>query len=234
MTRFNANPTRDQARIEILAALASGEYMNIDQIFDSCPTLDDRGEMARLAYDMTRNGAIVKGEKMLNRFNKWVNTYCISSDSDEKKLGENNHPWKQAAVTPKEAKEPRVTRDLPVHLQTPIPPVFAAQEGVECPPDETLVFLDDELIEAIAQLKEEDEIMTEETAEYMTNEEELSDALARDEDIEADAALEASRLAIVDAMLAYAHDELRGNRVWMGLERAYMAVAGSAPEASHG
>ena len=226
MTRFNANPTRDQARIEILAALASGEYMNIDQIFDSCPTLDDRGEMARLAYDMTRNGAIVKGEKMLNRFNKWVNTYCISSDSDEKKLGENNHPWKQAAVTPKEAKEPRVTRDLPVHLQTPIPPVFAAQEGVECPPDETLVFLDDELIEAIAQLKEEDEIMTEETAEYMTNEEELSDALARDEDIEADAALEASRLAIVDAMLAYAHDELRGNRTWIALERAYQAVAG--------
>ena len=223
MTRFNANPTRDQARIEILAALASGEYMNIDQIFDSCPTLDDRGEMARLAYDMTRNGAIVKGEKMLNRFNKWVNTYCISSDSDEKKLGENNHPWKQAAVTPKEAKEPRVTRDLPVHLQTPIPPVFAAQEGVECPPEECL---DQELIEAIAQLKEEDEIMTEETAEYMTNEEELSDALARDEDIEADAALEASRLAIVDAMLAYAHDELRGNRTWIALERAYQAVAG--------
>ena len=223
MTRFNSNPTRDQARIEILAALASGEYMNIDQIFDSCPTLDDRGEMARLAYDMTRNGAIVKGEKMLNRFNKWVNTYCISSDSDEKKLGENNHPWKQAAVTPKEAKEPRVTRDLPVHLQTPIPPVFAAQEGVECPPEECL---DQELIEAIAQLKEEDEIMTEETAEYMTNEEELSDALARYEDIEADAALEASRLAIVDAMLAYAHDELRGNRTWIALERAYQAVAG--------
>ena len=223
MTRFNANPTRDQARIEILAALASGEYMNIDQIFDSCPTLDDRGEMARLAYDMTRNGAIVKGEKMLNRFNKWVNTYCISSDSDEKKLGENNHPWKQAAVTPKEAKEPRVTRDLPVHLQTPIPPVWASQEGVECPPEECL---DQELIEAISQLKDEDEIMTEETAEYMTNEEELSDALARDEDIEADAALEASRLAIVDAMLAYAHDELRGNRTWIALERAYQAVAG--------
>ena len=231
MTRFNSNPTRDQARIEILAALASGEYMNIDQIFDSCPTLDDRGEMARLAYDMTRNGAIVKGEKMLNRFNKWVNTYCISSDSDEKKLGENNHPWKQAAVTPKEAKEPRVTRDLPVHLQTPIPPVFAAQEGVECPPEECL---DQELIEAIAQLKEEDEIMTEETAEYMTNEEELSDALARDEDIEADAALEASRLAIVDAMLAYAHDELRGNRTWKSLERAYLAVSGDNLGSRHG
>ena len=225
MTRFNANPTRDQARIEILAALASGEYMNIDQIFDSCPTLDDRGEMARLAYDMTRNGAIVKGEKMLNRFNKWVNTYCISSDSDEKKLGENNHPWKQAAVTPKEAKEPRVTRDLPVHLQTPIPPVWASQEGVECPPEE---FLDQELIEAIAQLKEEDEIMTEEKANYMTPEEEdcMHEALDQDEDIEADAALEASRLAIVDAMLAYAHDELRGNRTWIALERAYQAVAG--------
>ena len=96
--------------------------------------------------------------------------------------------------------------------------------------------LDTALIEAIAQLKEEDEIMTEEKANYMTPEEEdcMHEALDQDEDIEADAALEASRMAIVDAMLAYAHDELRGNRVWMGLERAYMAVAGSAPEASHG
>jgi len=231
MTRFNANPTRDQARIEILAALASGEYMNIDQIFDSCPTLDDRGEMARLAYDMTRNGAIVKGEKMLNRFNKLVNTYRISSDSDEKKLGENNHPWKQAAVTPKEANEPRVTRDLPVHLQTPIPPVWASQEGVECPPEECL---DQELIEAISQLKDEDEIMTEETANYMTTKEEacMAEAIDQDEDDVVD--VEDARLAIVDAMLAYAHDELRGNRTWKSLERAYLAVSGDNLGSRHG
>ena len=95
--------------------------------------------------------------------------------------------------------------------------------------------LDTALIEAIAQLKEEDD-MTEERNVYMTPEEEecMNNALAKDDDIEADAALEASRMAIVDAMLAYAHDELRGNRVWMGLERAYMAVAGSAMEAIHG
>ena len=229
MARHNVSPVRDQARTEILAALAGGECMSIDQIFDLCPTLSDRGELARLAYDMTRNGTLEKGEQILNKQNKAVNTYRIGTGH----IPAADHPWKQDAVTPKEAKEPRVTRPLPVHLQTPIPPVWASQEGVECPPEE---FLDQELIEAIAQLKEEDEIMTEEKANYMTPEEEdcMHEALDQDEDIEADAALEASRMAIVDAMLAYAHDELRGNRVWMGLERAYMAVAGSAPEASHG
>ena len=229
MAKHNQSPIRDQARTEILAALAGGEFMSIDQIFNQCETIGDRGELARLAYDMTRNGTLEKGEQILNKQNKAVNTYRIGTGH----IPAADHPWKQDAVTPKEAKEPRVTRPLPVHLQTPIPPVWASQEGVECPPEE---FLDQELIEAIAQLKEEDEIMTEEKANYMTPEEEdcMHEALDQDEDIEADAALEASRLAIVDAMLAYAHDELRGNRVWMGLERAYMAVAGSAPEASHG
>ena len=229
MAKHNQSPIRDQARTEILAALAGGEFMSIDQIFNQCETIGDRGELARLAYDMTRNGTLEKGEQILNKQNKAVNTYRIGTGH----IPAADHPWKQDAVTPKEAKEPRVTRPLPVHLQTPIPPVWASQEGVECPPEE---FLDQELIEAIAQLKEEDEIMTEEKANYMTPEEEdcMHEALDQDEDIEADAALEASRMAIVDAMLAYAHDELRGNRVWMGLERAYMAVAGSAPEASHG
>ena len=221
MAKHNQSPIRDQARTEILAALAGGEFMSIDQIFNQCETIGDRGELARLAYDMTRNGTLEKGEQILNKQNKAVNTYRIGTGH----IPAADHPWKQDAVTPKEAKEPRVTRPLPVHLQTPIPPVWASQEGVECPPEE---FLDQELIEAIAQLKEEDEIMTEEKANYMTPEEEdcMHEALDQDEDIEADAALEASRLAIVDAMLAYAHDELRGNRTWIALERAYQAVAG--------
>ena len=179
MAAHNVKPEREQARTEILSALEGGQTMTVAQIFDLCPTASDRGDVARLCFDMTRNGSLVKGSPTLNAQNKAVNTYRLGqsypSDAD------------------------------------PIPPE-------EC--------LDQELIEAISQLKDEDEIMTEETAEYMTNEEELSDALARDEDIEADAALEASRLAIVDAMLAYAHDELRGNRTWIALERAYQAVAG--------
>ena len=223
MARHNVSPVRDQARTEILAALAGGECMSIDQIFDLCPTLSDRGELARLAYDMTRNGTLEKGEQILNKQNKAVNTYRIGTGHTPAA----DHPWKQAAVTPKQPVETRVTRDLPIHLQTPEPPPAPVEAPVED--------LDTALIEAIAQLKEEDD-MTEERNVYMTPEEEecMNNALAKDDDIEADAALEASRMAIVDAMLAYAHDELRGNRVWMGLERAYMAVAGSAMEAIHG
>lgn len=212
-----------------MAALAGGEYMSIDQIFNQCETISDRGELARLAYDMTRNGTLEKGEQILNKQNKAVNTYRIGTGHTPSA----DHPWKQAAVTPKEAKEPRVTRDLPVHLQTPIPPippVWASQEGVECPPEECL---DQELIEAISQLKEEDD-MTEEKANYMTPEEEacMAEAIDQDEDDVVD--VEDARLAIVDAMLAYAHDELRGNRTWKSLERAYLAVSGDNLGSHHG
>ena len=181
MAAHNVKPEREQARTEILAALEGGQTMTVAQIFDLCPTASDRGDVARLCFDMTRNGSLVKGSPTLNAQNKAVNTYRLGqsypSDAD------------------------------------PIPPE-------EC--------LDQELIEAISQLKEEDEIMTEEKDNYMTPEEEacMAEATGQDEDIEADAALEASRLAIVDAMLAYAHDELRGNRTWVALERAYQAVAG--------
>ena len=189
MARHNQSPIRDQARTEILAALEGGQTMTVAQIFDLCPTASDRGDVARLCFDMTRNGSLVKGSPTLNAQNKAVNTYRLGqsypSDAD------------------------------------PIPPE-------EC--------LDQELIEAISQLKEEDEIMTKETANYMTPEEEecMSEALAKDEDIEADAAIEASRLAIVDAMLAYAHDELRGNRVWIALAQAYQAVSGDNLGSRHG
>ena len=218
MAAHNVKPEREQARTEILSALAGGEFMSIDQIFNQCETIGDRGELARLAYDMTRNGTLEKGEQILNKQNKAVNTYRIGTGH----IPAADHPWKQDAVTPKEAKETRVTRDLPIHLQTPEPP----PSPVEAPVED----LDTALIEAIAQLKEEDEIMTEEKANYMTPEEEecMNNALAKDYDIEG------SRLAIVEAMLAYANDELRGNRTWMALERAYHAVVGSAPEASHG
>ena len=217
MAKHNQSPIRDQARTEILSALAGGEFMSIDQIFDRCPTLSDRGELARLAYDMTRNGTLEKGEQILNKQNKAVNTYRIGTGHTPSA----DHPWKQATVTPKQPVEPRVTRPLPVHLQTPIPPVWASQEGVECPPEE---YLDQELINAISQLKDEDEIMTEETANYMTTEEEACMHEALDQDDVVD--VEDARLAIVDAMLAYAHDELRGNRAWKSLERAYLAVSG--------
>ena len=219
MAKHNQSPIRDQARTEILAALAGGEFMSIDQIFDRCPTLSDRGELARLAYDLCRNKTLEKGEQITNKQNKLVNTYRLGHGHTPSA----DHPWKQAAVTPKHPVEPRVTRDLPIHLQTPEPPPAPVED------------LDAALVEAIHQLKEEDD-MSEERNVYMTPEEEacMAEALGQDEDIEADAALEASRMAIVDAMLAYAHDELRGNRVWMGLERAYMAVAGSTLEASHG
>ena len=79
MARHNQSPIRDQARTEILAALADGEYLSIDQIFNQCETISDRGELARLAYDMTRNGTLEKGEQILNKQNKAVNTYRIGT-----------------------------------------------------------------------------------------------------------------------------------------------------------
>lgn len=205
MSLHNVSPVREQLRAEILAAVADGQPRTVTQLLDECPSADDAHDIARLAYELTKKDLLVKGDPVINSQNKAVNTYRLPTPSD--------HPWKQAVVTPKEAKETRVTRDLPIHLQTPEPP----PSPVEAPVED----LDTALIEAIAQLKEEDD-MTEERNVYMTPEEEecMNNALAKDDDIEA------SRLAIVDAMLAYAHDELRGHRTWLALERAYLAVSG--------
>ncbi len=219
MSLHNVSPVREQLRAEILAAVADGQPRTVTQLLEECPSADDAHDIARLAYDMTRNHSLEKGEQITNKQNKLVNTYRLGTAHSHAA----DHPWKQAAVTPKEPKEPRVTRPLPVHLQTPEPPPAPVED------------LDAALVEAISQLKEED-AMTEERNVYMTPEEEecMNNALAKDEDIEADAALEASRLAIVDAMLAYAHDELRGNRTWKSLERAYLAVSGDNLGSRHG
>ena len=211
MSLHNVSPVREQLRAEILAAVADGQPRTVTQLLEECPSADDAHDIARLAYELTKKDLLVKGDPVINSQNKAVNTYRLPTPSD--------HPLKQAVVTPKEAKEPRVTRPLPVHLQTPEPP----PSPVEAPVED----LDTALIEAISQLKEED-AMSEESEEYMTMEEQecMAEALTKDEDEEAGEALEASRLAIVDAMLAYAHDELRGHRVWTSLERAYLAVSG--------
>ena len=211
MSLHNISPTRDQIRAEIMAAVTGGQPKTISALLLECPSAADATEIARLAFELTKKGKLIKGDPVINQQNKAVNTYRLPTPSD--------HPWKQAVVTPKEAKEPRVTRDLPIHLQTPEPPLVPVEAPVED--------LDTALIEAIAQLKEEDD-MTEERNVYMTPEEEecMNNAFAKDDDINADAAIEASRLAIVDAMLAYAHDKLRGHRTWLALERAYLAVSG--------
>ena len=210
MSLHNISPTRDQIRAEIMAAVTGGQPKTISALLLECPSAADATEIARLAFELTKKGKLIKGDPVINQQNKAVNTYRLPSQ---------DHPWKQAVVTPKEAKEPRVTRPLPVHLQTPEPPPAPVEAPVED--------LDTALIEAISQLKEED-AMSEESEEYMTMEEQecMAEALTKDEDDEAGEALEASRLAIVDAMLAYAHDELRGHRTWLALERAYLAVSG--------
>ena len=211
MSLHNVSPVREQLRAEILAAVADGQPRTVTQLLEECPSADDAHDIARLAYELTKKDLLVKGDPVINSQNKAVNTYRLPTPSD--------HPWKQYAVTPKQPVEPRVTRDLPIHLQTPEPPPAPVEAPVED--------LDTALIEAIFQLKEEDE-MTEERNVYMTPEEQecMAEALTKDEDEEAGEALEASRLAIVDAMLAYAHDELRGHRTWLALERAYLAVSG--------
>lgn len=184
MSLHNISPTRDQIRAEIMAAVTGGQPKTISALLLECPSAADATEIARLAFELTKKGMLIKGDPVINQQNKAVNTYR-----------------------------------LPFHLQTPEPPPAPVEAPVED--------LDTALIEAISQLKEED-AMSEESEEYMTMEEQecMAEALTKDEDEEADEALEASRLAIVDAMLAYAHDELRGHRTWLALERAYLAVSG--------
>ena len=69
---------------------------------------------------------------------------------------------------------------------------------------------------------------------FQEAEQDMVEALAKDEAQHEAAHLEAARLAIVDAMLIFAHNELRGDRAWKALERAYLAAAGETLEMCHG
>lgn len=249
----HTSPVREQIRAEMLTALSGGDAMTVEGLFEKCPTAEDTKELSRIAFEMCGKGLLDK-TAAINSRNKTCNAYHLTAQGRARATGypgptflataeqaiaiprrvaPGPHPWNQAVVPPKEPQEARVTRPLPLHLQSIEEPVT---------PAESVTDIDAALIEELQFEKEND--MTETPAEYeapipafvlesqIEQDDEISQAmdLAHDESV----TLEAARLAIVDAMLIMAHDELRGNKSWIALERAYLAVAGETLEMCHG
>lgn len=261
--QFNQSETRSELKTQILATLAgSDEPLTVNEITDRL-LAGDAKEIARLAYELrTKKGLVEFGAcKFSKALGKDAKTYQLTAQGRARTTGypgptflataapaiaiprrvaPGSHPWHQAVVPPKESQEARVTRPLPLHLQS-------VQEPVA--PAENVTDIDAQLIEELKLEKEND--MTEEAADYEAPipafvlesqvEQDQAEALAKDEisqalDIarEESVHLEAARLAIVDAMLIFAHNELRGDRAWKALERAYLAAAGETLEMCHG
>ena len=249
----HTSPVREQIRAEMLTALACGDALTVEGLFEKCPTAEDTKELSRIAYEMCGKGLLDK-TAAINSRNKTCNAYQLTAQGRARATGypgptflataapaiaiprrvaPGPHPWHQAVVPPKEAQEPRITRPLPLHLQS-------VQEPPA--PAENVTDIDAALIEELQLEKEQD--MTEDAAEYEAPipafvlesqvEQDMAEAIAKDEAQHEAAHLEAARLAIVDAMLIFAHNELRGDRAWKALERAYLAAAGETLEMCHG
>lgn len=254
----HTSPVREQIRAEMLTALAGGDAMTVEGLFEKCPTAEDTKELSRIAFEMCGKGLLDK-TAAINSRNKICNAYQLTPQGRARATGypgptfldtsaqaiaiprrvaPGPHPWHQAVVPPKEPQEARVTRPLPLHLQNVREPPAPADSPVD---------IDAQLIEELrletAQLEKEQD-MTETPAEYEAPipafvlesqiEQDMVEALAKDEAQHEAAHLEAARLAIVDAMLIFAHNELRGDRAWKALERAYLAAAGETLEMCHG
>lgn len=249
----HTSPVREQIRAEMLTALAGGDAMTVEGLFEKCPTAEDTKELSRIAFEMCGKGLLDK-TAAINSRNKTCNAYQLTPQGRARATGypgptfldtsaqaiaiprrvaPGPHPWHQAVVPPKEPQEARVTRPLPLHLQSQEEPVELTDSPVD---------IDAQLIEELRlETNPPEKDMTEEAAEYEAPipafvldtqvEQDMAEALDKDEEA---AHLEAARLAIVDAMLIFAHNELRGDRAWKALERAYLAAAGETLEMCHG
>lgn len=249
----HTSPVREQIRSEMLTALASGDALTVEGLFEKCPTAEDTKELSRIAFEMCGKGLMDK-TSAINSRNKTCNAYQLTPQGRARATGypgptfldtsaqaiaiprrvaPGPHPWHQAVVPPKEPQEARVTRPLPLHLQSQEEPVELTDSPVD---------IDAQLIEELRlETNPPEKDMTEEAAEYEAPipafvldtqvEQDMAEALDKDEEA---AHLEAARLAIVDAMLIFAHNELRGDRAWKALERAYLAAAGETLEMCHG
>jgi hypothetical protein len=146
MAFHNINPAREQLRAEMLATLAnSREPMTTGAIYEQCPSAVDAADVARLAYEMKKKGLIADGGKVLHALGMHVNSYILSDQAApridaakpvvvERKIPRTikppkpaqDHPFK-ARIVAQEAHDgpPRVTRDLPQHLQSPAPQLAA-------------------------------------------------------------------------------------------------------------
>ena len=252
----HTSPVREQIRAEMLTALAGGDAMTVEGLFEKCPTAEDTKELSRIAFEMCGKGLLDK-TAAINSRNKTCNAYQLTPQGRARATGypgptflataeqaiaiprrvaPGPHPWHQAVVPPKEPQEARVTRPLPLHLQSQEEPVELTDSPVD---------IDAQLIEELRlETNPPEKDMTEEAAEYEATipafvlesqvEQDMAEALDKDAAQHEAAHLEAARLAIVDAMLIFAHNELRGDRAWKALERAYLAAAGETLEMCHG
>ena len=144
MAQHNVSPVREQIRAEMLAALANGAVMSASELYVHCPSATESTEIARIAHDMRRTGKLDTGEQVIHPLGMRVNTYRLpTADTPyldaskpikvERKIpktGKSNkprasNPYAQFTVSKPQEEAPRVTRDLPIHLQSAAPPVAA-------------------------------------------------------------------------------------------------------------
>lgn len=146
MASHNVNPVRTQIRQELVEALADGQPRTAEQLYDLCPSATDPSEVSKVTYEMRRVGLIALGDKGKNASNMGVNTYLLASTNPylaaakpiqvEPKIKKNRQPAVKrkpapghpfaAPISPKAPQE-RITRPLPIHLQSAAP--IAVQEA---------------------------------------------------------------------------------------------------------
>ena len=140
MALHNVSPVREQIRAEKLAALANGALMTATELYAHCPSATESTEIARIAHDMRRTGKLETGEQVIHPLGMKVNTYRLPTDDTpyldaskpikvERKIpktGKSNkprasNPYAQFTVSKPQEEAPRITRDLPLHLQSAAP-----------------------------------------------------------------------------------------------------------------
>ena len=145
MAAHNINPVREQLRAEILSVLAnSREPMTTQSLYHYCEYATSAEEVSRVAYEMKKKGLIADGGKVPHSRGTPVNSYILANPEDPrieaakvtnaapkikptrqpaiKRKPAPGHPF-AASIRPQSAHDslPRVTRDLPINLQSPAP-----------------------------------------------------------------------------------------------------------------
>lgn len=134
------NPIRDQVRTEMLSALAGGATMTTNELYSVCPSAVDARDVSRLAYELRKKGMIASGEPVLNALGVRVNSFFMANATDprvaaakpivvERKIPRTvkakkpaaSNPYAQFTVSKPQEAAPRITRDLPQHLQSATP-----------------------------------------------------------------------------------------------------------------
>lgn len=134
------NPIRDQVRSEMLSALAGGATLTTNELYSVCPSAVDARDVSRLAYELRKKGLIASGEPVLNALGVRVNSFFMPTTTDprleaskpivvERKIPRTvkapkpaaSNPYTNFRVSKPQEEAPRITRDLPIHLQSATP-----------------------------------------------------------------------------------------------------------------